>query len=196
MHFAPVQFFDSRGVRIPRVRSRSSCTETLALLLCLVVPPATMMPLHSHAEPPPSEVRFFGETSSPISSAVAIPAGRACYFTSGTVPPVLDDKAAPGSRERFGDTKTQAAGCLKRIEALLQERGLGLRDVVYLRVYLTADKAKDNQCDFKGWFEAYGQCFGTTENPHKPARSTLGVASLVNPEWLIEIEAVAVYPEK
>ena len=195
MEFPTEKFFGYGGVWNPKVRARSNFMEKLALLLCCIVSSAVMKPLPADAEPPPSEVRFFGDASSPISSAVTVPAGRACFFTSGTVPPVLDDKAAPGSRERFGETKTQAAGCLKRIEALLQERGLGLRDIVYLRVYLTPDKAKDNQCDFKGWFEAYGQCFGTKENPNKPARSTLGVASLVNPDWLIEIEAVAVYPE-
>jgi enamine deaminase RidA (YjgF/YER057c/UK114 family) len=54
--------------------------------------------------------------------------------------------------------------------------------------------SKDNKCDYKGWFEAYAQFFGTKENPIKPARSTVGVASLVNPDWLIEIEAVAVCP--
>ena len=32
-------------------------------------------------------------------------------------------------------------------------------------------------------------------NPNKVARSTVGVASLVVPDWLIEIEAVAVFPE-
>ena len=38
--------------------------------------------------------------------------------------------------------------------------------------------------------------FKTKENPVKTARSTVGVAALVNPDWLLEIEAVAVYPEK
>ena len=71
-----------------------------------------------------------------------------------------------------------------------------MQDVVYLRVYVVPDKEKGGQCDFKGWFEAYGQFFGTAENPTKPARSTVGVAALVSPDWLIEIEAVAVYPVK
>ena len=65
---------------------------------------------------------------------------------------------------------------------------------MYLRVYVVADKAKGGKFDFPGWFEAYGQFFGTAENPVKPARSTVGVAALVNPELLIEIEAVAAYP--
>jgi len=30
----------------------------------------------------------------------------------------------------------------------------------------------------------------------KTARSTVGVAALVNPDWLIEVEAVAVYPAR
>ena len=66
--------------------------------------------------------------------------------------------------------------------------------MVYLRVYIAADKNKEGKFDYQGWFDAYAKFFGTAENPVKPARSTVGVASLVRPEWLIEIEAVAVYP--
>ena len=123
-----------------------------------------------------------------------MPAGRSVLLTSGTVPPVLDEKAPAGSRERFGDTKAQGIGALKQIENRLSEAGLSLADVVYLRVYVTADKEKGGKFDYPGWFEAYAQFFGTKENPVKPARSTVGVASLVNPDWLIEVEAVAVYP--
>jgi enamine deaminase RidA (YjgF/YER057c/UK114 family) len=71
-----------------------------------------------------------------------------------------------------------------------------LKDVIYLRVYVTEDIAKEGHFDFEGWFAAYAQFFGTPENPVKPARSTVGVAGLVNPDWLIEIEAVAAYPPK
>ena len=145
---------------------------------------------------PPEAVTFLpGGTNSPISAAVAVPAGKALLYTSGTVPPVLDEKEPAGSRERYGDTKTQGIGALRQIEAQLKKAGLSLRDVVYLRVYLTADKAKEGRFDYPGWFEAYGQFFGNAENPVKPARSTVGVASLVNPDWLIEIEAVAAYPD-
>jgi enamine deaminase RidA (YjgF/YER057c/UK114 family) len=73
---------------------------------------------------------------------------------------------------------------------------LSLKDVVYLRVYVTPDAAKGGKPDFAGWFKAYGEFFNTKENPVKTARSTVGVAALVNPDWLIEIEAVAVYPLK
>ncbi len=145
----------------------------------------------------PAAISFLpGAANSPISAAVSVPAGRALLMTSGTVPPVADEKAPAGSPARYGDTKTQGIGALRAIEAQLKKAGLGLKDVIYLRVYIAADKSKDGHFDFPGWFEAYGQFFGTAENPVKPARSTMGVATLVNPDWLIEIEAVAAYPGK
>ena len=104
------------------------------------------------------------------------------------------ESAAAGTPARFGDTKTQGSGALRQIEGRLKEAGLSLKDVVFLRVYVAADKAKEGKFDYQGWFDAYAQFFGTAENPVKPARSTVGVASLVNPDWCIEIEAVAVYP--
>lgn len=143
---------------------------------------------------PPEDVAFSGSADSPISAAVAVPAGRALFLTSGTVPPVADEKAPAGDPARYGDTQTQGAGALRQIEARLKEAGLTLKDVVYLRVYIAADKTKEGKFDYQGWFDAYAKFFGTAENPVKPARSTVGVASLVRPEWLIEIEAVAVYP--
>ena len=143
---------------------------------------------------PPDDVAFIGPANSPISAAVSVPASRALFFTSGTVPPVVDESAPAGNPARFGDTKTQGIGALKQIEARLKEVGLTFKDVIYLRVYVTADKTKEGKFDYQGWFDAYGQFFGTAECPVKPARSTVGVASLVNPDWLIEIEAVAAYP--
>jgi enamine deaminase RidA (YjgF/YER057c/UK114 family) len=71
-----------------------------------------------------------------------------------------------------------------------------MKDVVYLRAYLVADPANGNKLDTAGWNAAYGEFFGTAENPTKPARSTVGVSALVNADWLIEVEAFAVFPEK
>ena len=143
---------------------------------------------------PPAEITFYGGSSSPISSGVIIPPGRASIWVSGTVPPVLKTDAPAGSRERYGDTRTQAAGILKSIETQLTARGLTMKDVVYIRAYLVADPAKENKIDVAGWNAAYGEIFNTPVNPTKTARSTVGVAALVNPDWLIEIEAFAVYP--
>ncbi|MBV6521594.1 MAG: hypothetical protein MNPFHGCM_01735 [Gemmatimonadaceae bacterium] len=144
---------------------------------------------------PPSQVNFLGAPSSPISASVAIPAGAAWVWTSGTVPTPIDANAPAGSRARYGDTKTQAISALKVIEGRLKDRGLTLKDVVYLRVYLVADKEKGGAVDFSGWNEAYGMYFNNSANPTKVARSTIAIAALGIPDLLIEIEAFAVYPK-
>ncbi|MBE1443714.1 RidA family protein [Paenibacillus sp. OAS669] len=144
---------------------------------------------------PVNEAEFYGNPTSTISGGVSVPAGSAYLYTSGTTPPVLNKDGAT-VYERYGDTKTQAEGVLKNIENQLKEKGLTLKDVIYLRAYLTADPSKDNKFDFKGWNEAYAEYFNNESNPVKTARSTVGVAGLVNEDWLIEIEAVAVYPKK
>ncbi|MFS0726799.1 RidA family protein [Paenibacillus sp. 1P07SE] len=144
---------------------------------------------------PIHEVEFYGSPSSSIASGVSVPQDMSYLWTSGTVPPQLN-REGKTIHERFGDTKTQAVGILKRIETDLKAKGLTMKDVVYLRVYLVADPEKEGKVDYDGWFEAYGEFFNTEANPTKTARSTMAVAGLVNSDWLIEIEAVAVYPKK
>lgn len=89
-----------------------------------------------------------------------------------------------------GDTRTQTADVLKQFEATLREQGLGMGDVVQMRVYLVADAA--GKLDFAGMNEAYKEFFGTAAQPNKPARATVQVAALVVPKALVEIEVVAV----
>ncbi len=151
-----------------------------------------LAPGSAHAQSADS-VQFFGNPDWSISSAVKVPPDRALYWTSGTVPPVVDEEAPADSPARYGDMETQATGILERFETQLAEEGLSLSDVVYLRVYLVP--GEDGTIDFQGWFDAYAQFFGTEANPTKPARSTVGVAQLVNPGWRVEIEAFAAYPE-
>lgn len=146
------------------------------------------------AQQAPKEVLRVGSPQSPILQGVAVPAGRALYITSGIVAPVADTTAAPTSRERYGDTKTQARGILRRIEEQLVAQGLSMRDVIQLRVYLLPDPMNGNKMDFRGWNEAYNEFFGTAANPNKVARATVGINELAGPGLLIEIEAVAVYP--
>jgi enamine deaminase RidA (YjgF/YER057c/UK114 family) len=132
----------------------------------------------------PASVTFTGAPNAPISSGVALPTDTAGFWVSG-IPP-----SAP-----YGDTKEQAESSLRNIDKVLKSQGLSLRDVVYLRVNLVSDKQK-GAVDFKGFFDAYAESFGTAANPTKPARSTVAVAGLVQPEWLVVIEAYAAYPKK
>lgn len=145
---------------------------------------------------PPTTVVFKGGPNANISNTVAIPAGAAVVWTSGTVPSMADRNAPAGSRAQWGDTKTQAISVLQAIEARLKEHGLTMKDVVYLRAYLVPDKEKGGTIDAQGWNEAYGQFFNNASNPTKPSRSTVGVTALVRPEWLVEVEAFAVFPPK
>jgi enamine deaminase RidA (YjgF/YER057c/UK114 family) len=154
---------------------------------------AFAMEASAQAPTPPSKVTFTGGRGT-ISNTVAIPANAAVVWTSGTVPSMADQSAPAGSRARYGDTKTQAISVLTAIEARLKEHGLTMKDVVYLRAYLVADKEKGGTIDTQGWNEAYGQFFNNANNPVKPARSTVGVMALVNAEWLVEVEAFAVFP--
>lgn len=139
------------------------------------------------------EPEFYGSPSSSIASAVAVPAGTATFLTSGTTPSVIN-KEGKTIYEKYGDTEAQGTSILKNIEKQLADQGLSMKDVIYLRVYVAPDAAKDGKFDYDGWFKAYAKFFNTKANPTKTARSTVGVASLVNADWLIEIEAVAAYP--
>jgi enamine deaminase RidA (YjgF/YER057c/UK114 family) len=144
----------------------------------------------------PEAVKFVGPAASPISASVMVPANRAWMWISGTTPPVVRPDAPAGSRDRYGDTTTQAAGVLKNIEMQLADQGLSMQDVVYVRAFLVPDPAKDNRIDTAGWNAAYTKVFGTSTNPTKTARSTVGVIQLVNPDFLVELEAFAVFPSK
>ena len=124
----------------------------------------------------------------PIARAVQVPAGKTIFFHSGTTPAPLDPKAAPGSAEYWGDTKTQALSVFARLKESLTSLGLDFKDTVAMTVYLVGDPAKGGKMDFEGFMAAYTQFFGTKEQPNLPARSTVQVASLVAPGMLVEIE--------
>ena len=79
---------------------------------------------------------------------------------------------------------------LAKIDTALREQGLGLGDVVMMRVFLVAP-AGSSRMDFAGMMRGYRAMFGTPAQPNKPARSTMQVAGLVDPGWLVEIEVTA-----
>lgn len=140
-------------------------------------------------------LKRFDRPDASILRGVEIPEGSSFFFSSGLVAPILDESAETNTRGRYGDTYTQSVGILNRIEELLTEANLTMKDVVYLRVYLVPDAANNGEVDWSGWFKAYGEFFDNEENPNKVARTTIAIHSLANPDLLIEVEAVAVYPE-
>lgn len=81
-----------------------------------------------------------------------------------------------------GDMYAQTVQTIKNIQSALERLGLTLDHVVRTRIYVT---------DINRWEEAgraHAEFFGQVH----PATSMVGVARLVDPEMLVEIEAVAV----
>ncbi|MBA4794219.1 RidA family protein [Phenylobacterium sp.] len=151
----------------------------------------TAAALAAFAAPAAAEITRVGSETSPIASAVVVPAGYDMIYVSGITPPVTNEGAPEGTPREFGDTRTQTIGVLNRIKAILEAQGATLGDVVMMRVLLVGDPALDGKMDFAGMMEGYRQFFANAEQPNKPARITSQVAALVAPGMMVEIEVQA-----
>lgn len=129
----------------------------------------------------------------PIAQSVQVTGNLTTYYVSGQVPPVANKDADPQSLQAYGDTKVQTVGVLNRIKTILDGLGLTMGDVVKMQVFLVHNTA--TPMDFKAFMEGYTQFFGGSQ-PNLPARSVVGVASLANPGFLVEIEVIAVKDAK
>lgn len=115
------------------------------------------------------------------------------FYLSGQLPtPVTPADSAKGTPAVYGNTQAQSESVFLKIQNALKEQGLGMGDVVMMRVYLAADPATGGKFDAAGMNAAFSTFFGTPEQPNKPARSTFGVAALVAAGALVEIEVQAV----
>jgi enamine deaminase RidA (YjgF/YER057c/UK114 family) len=163
----------------------------------LIIPAALVLALAIPAQAQASDAVIRHKTPGsnfPIAAAVEVPAGKTTVYVSGKVPSVVDASAPRDSVTAYGDTKTQTISVLKIIEAQLKDLGLTMGDVVKMQVFLVGDPAKEGKMDFGGFMEGYSQFFGTEAQPNLPARSTMQVAGLVSPGFLVEIEVTAVRP--
>ena len=82
------------------------------------------------------------------------------------------------------DLASQTAQAFRNIELVLAHADADLRDVVMLRIYLTAAAARDQ--------EAIAEALQAHFPTDPPASSWVVVTALSEPEWLVEIEAEAV----
>ncbi|MBX5458248.1 MAG: RidA family protein [Thermogemmatispora sp.] len=95
---------------------------------------------------------------------------------SGTAPLGPDGKTvAPG------DAAAQTRRCLEIIQAALEQLGADLSAVIRTRIFLA--RAED--------WEQVGRVHGEFFGPVRPASTMVQVARLLDPEWLVEIEADA-----
>lgn len=106
----------------------------------------------------------------------AVKVGNTIEVT-GTVA-VDDDGQAVGT----GDAYAQARFAIQKIEKVLQQAGASLKDVVRTRMFVT---------DIGRWQE-YGRAHGEFFKDIMPCTSMIEVKGLIDPEYLIEIEATAI----
>ena len=128
-----------------------------------------------------------GAPTAGISTLVAVPQDYETYYVAGTTAGV-SGQGIPATM----DSKAQTTVILGKIKDILAAEGLGLGDIVMMRVYLVGIPSLDGKMDSAGMNEAYRTFFGTPEQPNKPARATVQVAALGSPTTLVEIEVQAV----
>ena len=154
----------------------------LAAAAMLATPTTAQIVRHANPGPGPSL----------ILQSVTIPAGAETLVLSGQLAAPIDPSKPVTGVESFGDTRTQTVSIFTKIKAILAEHGYTMADVYKLTVFVTADpKRGDGKMDFAGMNDGFKQFFGSADNPNTVARSTVQVAALAGPNYLVEIEATA-----
>ncbi|AQA05313.1 enamine deaminase RidA [Mycobacterium sp. MS1601] len=107
----------------------------------------------------------------------AVVAGDTIYLR-GQIGQDLDTSASVG----VGDVTAQAEQAMANIATLLAEAGSGLEDIVKVTVYLVDPRYRESVYRVMGrWLKGV-----------YPVSTGLVVSALARPEWLVEIDAIAV----
>jgi 2-iminobutanoate/2-iminopropanoate deaminase len=130
-----------------------------------------------------------------ILQGVTVSAGANMLYLSGQLAAPIDpaSKTLPAQLTiaDFGDTKTQTISVFTKIKSILAAQGYAMSDIIKLTVFVAGDPKLGGKMDFAGMNDAFKMYFGTAENPNTVARSTVQVAALAGPAFLVEIEATA-----
>ena len=105
----------------------------------------------------------------------------------GNVIEVTGTVAVDPSGKPVGGTSAyeQTKFAIQKIEKVLQQAGASLNDVVRTRMFVT---------DISRW-EEYGKAHGEFFSAIKPCTSMIEVKALIEPDYLVEIEATAILLE-
>ncbi|MFF9015016.1 RidA family protein [Streptomyces sp. NPDC014870] len=131
----------------------------------------------SHGAPHRVRVTADPDWYAPAGIALGIRVGN-LVLTSGQGP--IDPH---GGTVGAGDFEAQARQALANLGLVLKNAGSGLDQVVKATVFVT-DIARDQ--------EVFARVRAEHFAPHTIAESFVEVSSLADPDWLIEIEAIAV----
>ncbi len=111
------------------------------------------------------------------SQAVKVTDAQAILFLSGQVAYEKD-----GSPAHRGDFKAQAREALRCIKALVEAGGGTMDNIVKINTYVTDMRYRAD------WVAAREEFLGKK----MPASTLIATPSLAHPDWLIEIEAIAI----
>lgn len=85
-----------------------------------------------------------------------------------------------------GDLKAQIEQILTNIQVALEAAGAGIHDVIKFNILMVQGQ------DVRPGFEAFQKAWG--QHPNPPLVTMAYVAALANPDFLAEIEAIAIAP--
>jgi enamine deaminase RidA (YjgF/YER057c/UK114 family) len=114
---------------------------------------------------------------STYSQAIKVTGAQTIIFLSGQV--AYDEKGGPAHR---GDFVAQARAVFRAIKAQVEAGGGSLANVVKVNTYLTDIRYRADLVPIREEF------FGKK----MPASTLVEVSGLAHPDWLIEVEAIAV----
>ena len=113
------------------------------------------------------------------SHGVVVPAGQRLVRTAGQLALAADGSVPEGAL-------AQATLCFASIEAILAEAGLGRADVCHIFAFVTARE------HMAGYMQARDAWLAEVEA--LPASTLIIVSGFTRPEFVVEIEAMAVGP--
>ena len=86
-----------------------------------------------------------------------------------------------------GDLKAQTEQVLKNVQAALAAGGAQFEQIIKWNLYVVEGQP------LRAGFEAFQRAWG--DRPHPPAISMAFVAGLAHPDFLVEMDAIAVVPQ-
>jgi 2-iminobutanoate/2-iminopropanoate deaminase len=114
---------------------------------------------------------------STYSQGIKVSQAQTILFLSGQVAYIAD-----GGVACRGDFKGQARGAHEAIKALVESQGATMANIVKITTYVTDMRYRGDLAPIREEF------FGKKA----PASTLVEISALAHPDWLIEIEAVAI----